>query len=189
MVHWGLFSYFCDMEPQTKFALWDSVYIPFKSNSVYKWSIGIVVSHAWDKVFVDLGFWDEHAIEFSSDELQKMQPFVFAKAWILDKLPTILTILLVLSLCIWAYMMASQKPKKQVQKDQVIEIGKVISSLQDKKYVQLSRQRDLKRQLEASYIEVSKIDTQIIAKREEMMQLVNPSDSNLYIQFSTHDWE
>lgn len=85
--------------------------------------------------------------------------------------------------------MASQKPKKQVQKDQVIEIGKVISSLQDKKYVQLSRQRDLKRQLEASYIEVSKIDTQIIAKREEMMQLVNPSDSNLYIQFSTHDWE
>ena len=85
--------------------------------------------------------------------------------------------------------MASQKPKKQVQKDQVIEIGKVISSLQDKKYVQLSRQRDLKRQLEASYMEVSKIDTQIIAKREEMMQLVNPSDSNLYIQFSTHDWE
>lgn len=84
-------------------------------------------------------------------------------------------------------MMASQKPKKQVQKDQVIEIGKVISSLQDKKYVQLSRQRDLKRQLEASYMEVSKIDTQIIAKREEMMQLVNPSDSNLYIQFSTHD--
>lgn len=83
--------------------------------------------------------------------------------------------------------MASQKPKKQVQKDQVIEIGKVISSLQDKKYVQLSRQRDLKRQLEASYTEVSKIDTQIIAKREEMMQLVNPSDSNLYIQFSTHD--
>lgn len=83
--------------------------------------------------------------------------------------------------------MASQKPKKQVQKDQVIEIGKVISSLQDKKYVQLSRQRDLKRQLEASYMEVSKIDTQIIAKREEMMQLVNPSDSNLYIQFSTHD--
>lgn len=85
--------------------------------------------------------------------------------------------------------MASQKPKKQVQKDQVIEIGKVISSLQDKKYVQLSRQRDLKRQLGASYMEVSKIDTQIIAKREEMMQLVNPSDSNLYIQFSTHDWE
>mgnify|MGYP000432074952 FL=1 len=84
-------------------------------------------------------------------------------------------------------MMASQKPKKQVQKDQVIEIGKVISSLQDKKYVQLSRQRDLKRQLGASYMEVSKIDTQIIAKREEMMQLVNPSDSNLYIQFSTHD--
>lgn len=84
-------------------------------------------------------------------------------------------------------MMASQKPKKQVQEDQVIEIGKVISSLQDKKYVQLSRQRDLKRQLEASYMEVSKIDTQIIAKREEMMQLVNPSDSNLYIQFSTHD--
>ena len=83
--------------------------------------------------------------------------------------------------------MASQKPKKQVQKDQVIEIGKVISSLQDKKYVQLSRQRDLKRQLGASYMEVSKIDTQIIAKREEMMQLVNPSDSNLYIQFSTHD--
>ena len=84
-------------------------------------------------------------------------------------------------------MMASQKPKKQVQKDQVIEIGKVISSLQDKKYVQLSRQRDLKRQLEASYMEVSKIDIKIIAKREEMMQLVNPSDSNLYIQFSTHD--
>ena len=69
-------------------------------------------------------------------------------------------------------MMASQKPKKQVQKDQVIEIGKVISSLQDKKYVQLSRQRDLKRQLEASYMEVSKIDIKIITKREEMMQLI-----------------
>lgn len=83
--------------------------------------------------------------------------------------------------------MASQKPKKQVQKDQVIEIGKVISSLQEKKYVQLSNQRELKRQLEASYMDVEKIDIQIITKREEMMKLVNPSDSNLSIEFSTHD--
>lgn len=149
----------------------------------------MVISQTGEMVRVDMWFGDEHFIGVDQSEVIHMHFASYVKEWILDKLPTILTILLVLSLCVWAYMMASQKPKKQVQKDQVIEIGKVISSLQDKKYVQLSRQRDLKRQLEASYTEVSKIDTQIIAKREEMMQLVNPSDSNLYIQFSTHDWE
>lgn len=149
----------------------------------------MVISQTGEMVRVDMWFGDEHFIGVDQSEVIHMHFASYVKEWILDKLPTILTILLVLSLCVWAYMMASQKPKKQVQKDQVIEIGKVISSLQDKKYVQLSRQRDLKRQLEASYMEVSKIDTQIIAKREEMMQLVNPSDSNLYIQFSTHDWE
>lgn len=83
----------------------------------------------------------------------------------------------------------ASNPSKPDPKDQVLEIGKVISSLQDKKYVQLSNQRELKRKLEASYMEVSKIDAQIIAKREEMMELVNPSDSNLSIQFSSNDWE
>lgn len=116
-----------------------------------------------------------------------MSWFSYTKQWVLEKLPTILTILFVLSLCIGVYMMASNKPEKPVQKDQVIEIGKTISSLQEKKYIQLSNQRELKRKLEASYMEVSTIDAQIITKREEMMQLVNPSDSNLYIQFSTHD--
>lgn len=176
------------MEPQKEFSKWESVYVSFKADSIYRGAIGIVAGNTPDRILVDLWFWEENIIGLLKTEIHHMGWFSYIKEWVLDKLQTILTIIFVGILCVSAYLMASN-PSKPDPKDQVLEIGKVISSLQDKKYVQLSNQRELKRKLEASYMEVSKIDAQIIAKREEMMELVNPSDSNLSIQFNNYVWE
>lgn len=73
--------------------------------------------------------------------------------------------------------------------NEVLAIGNEISTLQSKKYVELAKQRELKRQLEASYMWVVQIDNNINAKRDQLMELVNPSDSNLSVEFNAHVWE
>ncbi len=65
--------------------------------------------------------------------------------------------------------------------DPIVQLGKFKSEKEMKRAESLSRQRDIKKELEDSYIEVSGFDSEIKDYERQIMEIVNPKDAKLKI--------
>lgn len=83
---------------------------------------------------------------------------------------------------VFSYRNTPPKPEETRTVDPIVQIGQLKADAEVKRSEALASQRDLKKQLEASYDEVAGYDSQIQGFDKRIMELVNPKDSRIEVK-------